>query len=235
MKVQALTHVFLRLGILAAVVGSWGCISTPRTTDGATPPRITDYLLAPPDLLQVIVRGVDPQIDREVAVRPDGKISFDLIGEVEVLGKSVAAVQAEISERLREFIVAPDVTVLLKESNSRRYFVFGEVARIGAYPLVGDVTAVEALASAGGATYLAQPNGAWLSRPGGENGTVYRVRFDDITQQGDGSTNYTLQPGDVIYVPPGVSAQIGDFLRALFYPLQQIVGLGGRAVNPGRL
>lgn len=225
----------VRIGMLCFTVVSWGCVSTPPTSGTAGPPPIEDYRIAPPDTLQIIVRGADPVIEREVGVRPDGKISFDLIGEARVEGNTVAEVQSELETRLREFIVAPDVTVLLRESNSRRYYVFGEVQQRGAYPLIGAVTAVEALASAGGATFLGSPNSAWLSRPGNgqEPGGVYRVRFDDITR-GDGATNYTLQPGDVIFVPPGVSAQIGDFLRNLFYPLQQIIGLGGRAISPTR-
>jgi len=227
-------RVLARIGLMSVLVASWGCISAPPTSN-ATPPPIADYRLAPPDVLKVIVRGAEPVIERDVSVRPDGKISFDLIGEVDVLGKTVAEIQSELDTRLREFIVAPDVTVLLTQSNSRRYYVFGEVGRIGAYPLVGEVTAVEALASAGGATFLASANGSWLSRPGAEDGGIYRVKFDDITQRGDGRTNYTLQPGDVIYVPPGISAQIGNVLRNIFYPFQQIIGLGGRLVSPGRL
>ena len=106
--------------------------------------------------------------------------------------------------------------------------MLGEVNRIGAYPLVGEVTAVEALAQAGGPTILANVNGSWLSRPEGESKVVYRIKYDEITR-GDGATNYALRPGDVVYVPPGISAQIGKALQIIFYPLQQILGLGNSA------
>jgi polysaccharide biosynthesis/export protein len=215
------------------------CIGTPRSTRDTSPPSNVAYRLAPPDLLQIVVRGVAPiqdaagntassAIEREVAVRPDGKVSFDLIGEIDAQGKTVPEVREEIATRLREFIRAPDVTVILQESNSRRYYVLGEVNRIGAFPLVGEVTAVEALAQAGGPTVLANVNGAWLSRPEGEEKVVYRIKFDDITR-GDGATNYALRPGDVVYIPPGFSAQIGNALQVIFYPLQQIIGLGNGA------
>lgn len=221
------------------ILGAAACVGPPSTTKESGPPSNVAYRLAPPDLLQIVVRGIAPiqdstgntqsaAIEREVAVRPDGKISLDLIGEVDAQGKTVAEVRNEISTRLQEFIRAPDVTVILRESNSRRYYVLGEVNRIGAFPLVGEVTAVEALAQAGGPTVLANTNGAWLSRPEGESKVVYRIKYDEITR-GDGATNYALRPGDVVYVPPGMSAQIGNALRVIFYPLQQIIGLGNGA------
>jgi polysaccharide biosynthesis/export protein len=221
------------------VLGAVACVSAPRSSADAGPPTNAAYRLAPPDVLDIVVRGVAPiqdsagntassAIERQVAVRPDGKISFDLIGEVDAQGKTVAEVRTEIFTRLQEFIRAPDVTVILRESNSRRYYVLGEVNRIGAFPLVGEVTAVEALAQAGGPTILANVNGAWLSRPEGETKVVYKIKFEDITR-GDGATNYALRPGDVVYVPPGFSARIGNALQVIFYPLQQIIGLGNGA------
>ena len=235
---------FLRPMILVGlcVLGAVACASAPRSSSDSGPPPTAAYRLAPPDLLQIVVRGVDPissprpgegsgtggGIEREVTVRPDGKISLDLIGELDAQGKTVAEVREEITVRLKEFIVAPDVTVILRESNSRRYYVLGEVNRIGAYPLIGEVTAIEALAQAGGPTILANLNGAWLSRPEGENKVVYRIKFDDITR-GNGLTNFALRPGDVVYVPPGFSARIGNALQIIFYPLQQIIGLGNGA------
>jgi polysaccharide biosynthesis/export protein len=224
MKPFGVARLMIVVGLSALAAA---CISTPRSTGEGSPPPVAAYRLAPPDLLQIVVRP-DPIIDREVAVRPDGKISFDLIGEIDAQGRTVGEVRNEIVTRLREFIVAPDVTVILLESNSRRYYVLGEVNRIGAYPLTGEVTAIEALAQAGGPTFLANVDGAWLSRPEGETKAVYRIRYDQITR-GDGTTNFALRPGDVIYVPPGLSAQIGNTLQIIFYPLQQIIGLGNGA------
>ncbi len=237
MKLVAMLRATVLSGL--CIVCAAACAGPPSTTRDSAPPSNVSYRLAPPDVLQIVVRGVAPiqdsngntasaAIEREVAVRPDGKISLDLIGEVDAQGKTVAEVRNEISTRLQEFIRAPDVTVILRESNSRRYYVLGEVNRIGAFPLIGEVTAVEALAQAGGPTVLANVNGAWLSRPEGEQKVVYRIKYDDITR-GDGATNYALRPGDVVYVPPGVSARIGNALQVIFYPLQQIIGLGNGA------
>ena len=169
----------------------------------------------------------EPEIVREIVVRPDGRISFDLIGDVEVRGRTIAEVRTEIARRLKEFIVQPDVTVELKKSESRIFYVFGEVRRPGAYPLIGDVTAVYALGMAGGSTILASENSSTLVRPSPEGRLTYPIYFESITREGEGGTNYMLQPGDVVYVPPSISGSIGYAIMNFFFPVQAILGLGG--------
>jgi polysaccharide export outer membrane protein len=189
-----------------------------------------EYHIAPPDVLEITVRP-EPLIEREVAVRPDGRISFDLIGDVEARGRTIPELRTEIAARLKEYIVQPDVTVQLKSSASRTYFVFGEVARPGAYPIIGDVTAVHALGVAGGATRMASLDSSRLVRPSSEGELTYPIYFGAITEAGYGQTNYLLQPGDVVYVPPNGFAKVGYALGIVFVPLQQILGLGGTVVN----
>jgi len=134
--------------LLALFCVGLGACAGPRLEPGA-PVNEPEYRIAPPDTLQITVRP-EPVITRDVQVRPDGKISFDLIGEIDVYGKTVAEIRDDITQRIREFIVAPDVTVTLMASNSRRYYVFGEVGRPGVYPLEGEVRVIEAIAQAGG-------------------------------------------------------------------------------------
>ncbi len=211
-------------GSILVVTTLLGCVSVPPMPP--TPAeRLQQYRLAPPDVLRITVRP-EPLIDRELTVRPDGRISFELIGDVHVEGKTIEEVRAEMTQGLQRYIVSPSVTISLTTSASRRYYVFGEVFRQGSFVLVGRVTAVEALASAGGETRLAATNSARLVRSSDEVPLVYPVRFVDITQKGDATTNYELRPGDVVYVPPSTSAQIGYAIGKLFFPLQQILGIG---------
>jgi polysaccharide export outer membrane protein len=188
------------------------------------------YRVAPPDGLNVSVRP-EPVMARQLTIRPDGHISFDLIGDVQVEGKTVDEIRVEIQRRLREFIVSPDVTVELTATNSRRYYIFGEVRAPGSYPLLGRTTAVEALAQARGETRFASLNSARLVRYMPENSGVYGVRYSDIMKRGDPRTNYELQPDDVIYMPPTTSARIGYAIQVIFFPIQQILGLGGRVAR----
>jgi polysaccharide biosynthesis/export protein len=190
------------------------------------PSTQSEYLIAPPDTLSIIVRP-EPEIKRDLVVRPDGRVSLDLIGDVDVRGRTVADVRAEITRRLKEFIVQPDVTVTLTKSESRTFFIFGEVVRPGAYPLIGDVTALYAFGMAGGSTKFADENSARLVRPTAEGKLVYPVYYKAITRDGDGQTNYALQPGDVIYVPPTWSGTIGYAIQTIFFPIQALMGLGG--------
>ena len=186
-----------------------------------------EYHLAPPDELTITVRP-EPEISRDLIVRPDGRISFDLIGDVDVRGRTVDDVRSEVTRRLKEFIVQPDVTVTLTKSESRTFYIFGEVVRPGAYPLIGDVTALHALGVAGGSTKFADEDGARLVRPSTEGELTYPVYYRSMTRYGYGQTNYVLQPGDVIYVPPTISGAIGYAIQTFTFPLQAILGLGGQ-------
>lgn len=216
--------------VLVSWLGATGLACIMPGGHPGVPSLQAEYRIAPPDVLVITVRP-DPQIERELTVRPDGRISFDLIGDVEARGRTVDEIRTEITSRLKEYIVQPDVTVLLRTSNSRTFFIFGEINRPGAYPIVGDVTAVHALATAGGPTRMASLDSALLVRPSPEGELTYPIHFAAITEAGYGQTNYMLQPGDVVYVPPNISARIGYALQLIFFPLQQVLGLGGTVIN----
>ncbi len=219
----------IRVVLSALICGAvLGC--TTSSGSPGVPSLQAEYRVAPPDVLEVTVRP-DPQIQRELTVRPDGRVSFDLIGDIEARGRTVEEIRIEIATRLKEYIVQPDVTVLLKVSNSRSFFILGEVNRPGAYPIIGDVTAVHALAAAGGPTRMAATDSARLVRPSPEGELTYPIHFSAITESGYGHTNYLLQPGDVVYVPPNLSARIGYAIQLIFFPIQQVLGLGGTVIN----
>jgi polysaccharide export outer membrane protein len=220
-----------RAALFLAAVLLAGCASAP--TMNRTPMVVDQYYIAPPDMLEITIRP-EPAITRTVVVRPDGRISVDLIGDVEVEGKTVEEVRALITKEVAHYILNPDVTVILSSSNSRVFFVFGEVARPGTYPLTGHVTAVEALGIASGATRWANLGQGRLVRPTDEAPQAFRVDFKAITQSGDGRTNYELAPGDVIFLPPTAWARFGYALQAIFFPFQQVLGLGRSiVVTPG--
>ena len=214
----------LRVVLGLAVLLSIGCAGTP-TTPGK-PFAHAEYHVAPPDVLEITIRP-EPAIERLVTIRPDGYISLDLIGDILVEGKTVNEIRREVVSRITDFIVAPDVAVTLSQSNSRRIYVLGQVRAPGVFPLIGRITAVEALAQARDATILASLNKSRLVRLGEDGLEVYAIRYDDIVKRGDPTTNYELQPGDLIYVPPGIMARIGFGIQAIFYPVQAIFGLGG--------
>ena len=208
------------LCVLLITQGCAGSVGPP-----ARPLTDVEYHVAPPDVLSILVRP-DPAIQRTVTVRPDGKISLDLIGDVRVFGKTIVQIQEEIEARMSEFIVHPDVTVLLEASNSRQFYIFGEVARPGSYRLIGDVTVADALAQAAGPARFASLSSSRLIRPTAEIPLTFKIDLEAITFKGDGTTNYELQPGDILYVPPNIWGRFGYALGTIFFPVQQILGLG---------
>ncbi len=212
-------------GVITAVsLVSLACASAPPTTPGK-PFLAAEYHLGAADVLGITAGGAWPVITRQVTVRPDGSISFDLIGDVKVEGKTVSEVRDEVAARLSDYIKRPDVAVELQQSNSRRFSIFGEVNRPGSFPLVGRLTAAEALARAGTATFLAAANESRLIRQSSEGGGVYLIRYYDIVERGDSTTDYELTAGDIIYVPPGVMGRIGNVVRLAFHPFQQVISL----------
>ncbi|MFI5314437.1 MAG: polysaccharide biosynthesis/export family protein [Myxococcota bacterium] len=218
-------EVLLRAALWTLAAACAGCVS--NAGHPGLPSMEAEYHLAPPDQLVITVRP-EPEIKRTLIVRPDGRISFDLIGDVDVRGRTLADVRSEVTRRLKEFIVQPDVTVTLAKSESRNFYIFGEVTRPGAYPLIGDVTALYAYGIAGGSTKFADEDSARLVRPSPEGRLVYPVHFKSMTREGEGQTNYMLQPGDVIYVPPTISGAIGYAIQTIFFPFQALMGLGGQ-------
>lgn len=212
-----------RSSLALLLVVSAGCVA-PAVPAPGRPGVEPEYRVAAPDVLAISVRP-EPVINRTVTIRPDGMISFDLVGDVEVGGKTVREIRSMLEARLRDFVVHPDVTVVLETSSSRRYYVLGEVGRPGAYPLIGEVTALNAISGAGGLTRFASKGGIRLVRPGNP-GAAYKVDFAGISQYGNGETNHPLQPGDVIYVPPNGFAQVGYAIGVVLFPIQQIIGLG---------
>ena len=93
------------------------------------------------------------------------------------------------------------------------------------------MTCLEALAQAGGASNRGAKRRASLVRPSENGQLIYHVDFKAIVEEADGTTNYELQEGDVIYVPPTAWAQVGYVMQKIFFPFQVIIGMGSRAVR----
>src|SRR3990170_3456744 len=112
------------------------------------------YLIGADDVLSVVV-WKEPEISRILPVRPDGKISLPLLSDLVAAGMTPTQLASAITSELRTILVNPQVTVIVTQTNSRRIYVLGEVTRAGTYPLVSDMTVLQALSTAGGFTAFA--------------------------------------------------------------------------------
>lgn len=158
------------------------------------------YLLGPEDVLKVSV-WKDEQLTQETVVRPDGMITFPLIGDVTAAGRTAEDVRNEIARRLSKYLPNPNVTVAVLKVLSNRIYVLGRVNKPGEY-LVGHHTDVlQALSMAGGLTPYAAENDIKIMRRGGENQQVFHFRYGDMQKEKDLKQNILLQRGDVVMVP----------------------------------
>jgi polysaccharide export outer membrane protein len=153
------------------------------------------------DVLDVSVWR-DPELSRVVPVRPDGFISIPLAGEIQAAGKTPAELAEEIRVRLSPLVQEPRVTVMVREVNSARIYVTGEVARPGAYPLRGRVSVLQAIALAGGFTDFADHDGIVVIRKGTPGQGPIPVRYTELLSSREGvDPDLLLVPGDTVVVP----------------------------------
>jgi polysaccharide export outer membrane protein len=158
------------------------------------------YLLGPEDMLKVAV-WKDEQLTQELVVRPDGMISFPLIGEVLASGRTVEDVRSEIALRLTKFLPNPNVTVTVLKVLSYRIYVLGRVNKPGEYQAGHHTDVLQALSMAGGLTPYASENNIKIIRRNGAEELVFPFRYGDAKKGQDLRQNILLQRGDVVMVP----------------------------------
>lgn len=161
-----------------------------------------DYVIGPEDLLEITVwRNQD--LSKTVAVRPDGRISMPLIGDVTAVGKTPSQLTEEIASKLKEFKENPSVAIVVKEVNSYTVYVLGEVQKPGKYPLKSKTTLLQGITMAGGFTPTASRNKLVVFRFG-ENGSGderIKASYDDIVLRDGSRQNVELKPGDTVVIP----------------------------------
>lgn len=164
-------------------------------------PLNADYRIGVNDVLDVHV-WKEPELSRVIPVRPDGKVSLPLVGELQAMGRSPLELRNTITDRLKAYVSHPEVTVIVQQINSQRYFVIGEVQSPGIYPLTVPVTVMQALAAAGGFREFADTGKITIIRRTEDNRTV-RIRFNykDWMKKKKQIEHLQLTNGDVVVVP----------------------------------
>ncbi len=164
----------------------------------ATKSADPNYVIGPQDVLDISVWEED-QLTQTVPVRPDGKISMPLLNDVQAAGLTPTQLAGQITESLKKFVTDPQVTIIVREINSQRVYMLGEVARAGAYPLLPNMTVLQALSSAGGFTQFANVKKIYVLRV--ENGKQQKFPFNYKHALESPDENILLKAGDTIVVP----------------------------------
>ncbi|HUM10695.1 MAG TPA: polysaccharide biosynthesis/export family protein [Myxococcaceae bacterium] len=197
--------------LLCALALSAGC-KGPRGSAGATlradevsqapASASSSTTLGPGDLIEIRVFE-EADLSGPYRVAPGGTIDFPLCGKISVQGLNTSATSDVLTRCLGEkYLKHPQVTVLLREYNSKKIFVFGEVQKPGTFPYEEDMSIIQAITMAGGFTKVASKNDIAVTRQVEGRETKIRVPVADI---GTGrEKNFQLQPGDIVFVPESI-------------------------------
>jgi polysaccharide biosynthesis/export protein len=159
----------------------------------------TDYLIGPEDVVVISV-WKEEGLEQEVIVRPDGKLSFPLAGDVAAAGRTPEQVQRDIATKIERYIPDPVVTVSVKEIGNKIY-VIGQVKRPGAYVIGRYVDVVQALTLAEGLTPFAAENSIKILRRQGTEEQVFPFEYAEVKKGHGLEQNIFLKGGDVVVVP----------------------------------
>jgi polysaccharide export outer membrane protein len=183
-----------------------GCSSLPDAPSIAPPSVEEDssYIVGPTDQLQIFVWR-QPDLSTNVIVRPDGKISVPLIDDLQASGRTPTELAKDIEKVLSEVVQEPRVTVIVNNfvgPFDRQIRVVGEATQPQAVPFRRNMTMLDLMIQVGGLTEFAAGNDSVIVRrsSSGEQ-TSYRVRLDDLLNDGDVSANAYVLPGDVVIIP----------------------------------
>lgn len=180
-----------------------------------------EYIVQPPDMMELTSPNC-PEVDGEtVKVNADGKITLKLVGDVKVAGMTPVEIARKLEANLQRYYQRPVVSVRMTRRDSKRIYVFGEVAGAGPQPYTGRDTVLSVLGRAQ-PTFSAWADRVHVIRPNHEDGKrhVIIVNANDIMKRGNLENNFHLLEGDILYVPPTPLAYVGQKFQELLQPVQ---------------
>jgi polysaccharide export outer membrane protein len=175
----------------------------PASALPAAPAVAGDYVIGSGDKLNIAVYD-NPQLSEEVPVRPDGRISIPLIQDIVASGKTPQQLATEIQNKLKDYVRAPNVTVIVQEfvgPLDRQVRVIGEATDPQAIPYRDGMTLLDVMVATKGLTKFAAGNRAVLVRHTPQGDKSFHLHLDDLMKDGDISQNLALQPGDTLIIP----------------------------------
>lgn len=183
------------------------------------PAKVNQYLIGEDDNLRITV-WQNQDLDQDVIVRPDGKISFPLIGDIQAVGLTIPGLDDVITEKLKDFIKYPEVSISLRKMGGARVMILGQVNAPGLYAVTGARSIMEAISMAGGLTRDSVPSSAVLIRGGFSSPNIQRVNVAKIFK-GDLRQNVILQSQDIIFVPRKFVSDLSYFLNQVLDPISK--------------
>ena len=165
---------------------------------GVTPPA--DYVIGPEDQLTIMFWR-EKDMSADVVVRPDGKITLPLLNEVQASGLTPEQLRLKVTDEAKRYVEEPNATVVVRQINSRKVFITGQVGKGGPYPLSSAMTVLQLISLAGGVNEYAKVSKISIMRT--ENGKPVRFPFNykEVIEGKNLKQNIELKPGDTVIVP----------------------------------
>ncbi len=159
-----------------------------------------DYVIGSEDVIGVQFWR-EPEMSGDVIVRPDGMITLPLIGEVKAEGLKPEGLRDHVKKAAGKFLTDPNVTVVVRQVNSRKIYITGQVIKPGAYSLASPRTVLQAIALAGGLTEFAESDNISVARTEQGRTRVFKFNYKNVSKGKALEQNIQLQPGDTVVVP----------------------------------
>ncbi len=198
MKYKLITNVIYSMVVVVPMIT---CALPALAAEPTAPTAITTYRLQPGDILSISAWKEAELQAPEVPVRPDGRVSFPLVGEVMAAGRSIDELRSEIELRLRAFVPDALVTVGVRVPAGNRIYVVGKVAKAGDFALNRPTDVMQALALAGGATPFADTNSIRVLRRVGAHQEAIEFHYSEVEHGRHLEQNILLTGGDTVVVP----------------------------------
>jgi polysaccharide export outer membrane protein len=173
-------------------------VSSTAAPVGITPPA--DYIIGPSDQLSIVFWR-EKELSADVLVRPDGKISLPLLNDVQAGGLTPEQLRVKVTEAAERFVEDPNATVVVRQINSRKVFITGEVEKPGEYALAAPTTVLQLIAMAGGLKEYADKEKIVVLRTESGRELAFKFNYQQVIRQRSPQQNIVLKPGDTVVVP----------------------------------
>jgi polysaccharide export outer membrane protein len=189
-------------------------------------------VLAKPQVSVQLAKSVGCQaVTGDYLVAPDGTINLRKYGRVQVTDKTVEEASAAVQKRLAKFFDAPDVSLDIKQCNSKVFYIITEGAGMGdnvrRVPITGNDTVLDALAAVNGLSQVSSKR-IWIARPSAKNpakGTILPVDYAGITKRGATATNYQIMPGDRVFIAQDKTVALNEWISKKTAPIERVLGI----------
>jgi polysaccharide export outer membrane protein len=189
--------------VAPAVAPAPSAAATAAAPSAASLPSVEppgDYVIGPEDVLGIVFWR-DRDLSADVIVRPDGRISLPLLNDVDVAGLTPEQVRTKVVEQAKRYVDEPTATVVVRQINSRKVFITGNVERPGTFPLLRSTTVLQLIALAGGLKEFAKAGDIVVVRNDNGRQMTFPFNYDDMKNRKNLAQNIVLKPGDTVIVP----------------------------------